>query len=141
MSRRVELKFGVAYGGDKQTVKMAGMEAAAAVPFTLTLDGPRAPQVWLTGFGESALDFELVVWLDVEATRRPSTVKAAYYWALHDALEKYGIQLPFPQRDLHLRSAFGREGDAALLALQERSRPDCRSADPNASGRSDTTSE
>lgn len=139
--RRVKLKFGVAYGSDKQTVKVAGMEAAAAVPYTLTLDGPRAPQVWLTGFGESALDFELVVWLDAEATRRPSTVKAAYYWALHDALEKYGIQLPFPQRDLHLRSVFGREGDDALLALQDRSGRGGRFTDADDAGAADATSD
>jgi len=80
------------------------LEAAAAVPFTLALDGPRGPQVWLSGFGDSSLDFQLVVWLDAEATRRTGSITAAYYWALHTALEKYGIEIPFPQRDLHVRS-------------------------------------
>ncbi len=104
VARRQKIPFGVAYGTDKELVKKAALEAAAAVPFTLSLDGPRAPQVWLTGFGDSSLDFALVVWLNAEATRRVGAITAAYYWALHTALEKYGIEIPFPQRDLHVRS-------------------------------------
>ena len=56
----------------------AALEAASAVPFTLAREGPRRPQVWLTGFGDSSLNFDLVVWLTAEATKRPSAVKAAY---------------------------------------------------------------
>ncbi len=104
VARRQKIPFGVAYGTDKELVKKAALEAAAAVPFTLTLDGPRAPQVWLVGFGDSSLDFQLVVWLNAEATRRVGAITAAYYWALHSAFEKYAIELPFPQRDLHVRS-------------------------------------
>ncbi|KGI76978.1 mechanosensitive ion channel family protein [Oleiagrimonas soli] len=104
VSRRIKVGFGVAYGTDKELVKKAALEAAADVPFTLTNEGPRAPQVWLTGFGDSSLDFKLVVWLNAEATRRPGAVTAAYYWALHTALEKYEIEIPFPQRDLHVRT-------------------------------------
>ncbi|MCW8806788.1 MAG: mechanosensitive ion channel [Rhodanobacter sp.] len=104
VARRLKIPFGVAYGTDKELVKKAGLEAAAAVPFTLSLDGPRGPQVWLTGFGDSSLDFQLVVWLNADATRRPGAVTAAYYWALHTALEKYDIEIPFPQRDLHVKS-------------------------------------
>lgn len=104
VARRQKIPFGVAYGTDKELVKKAALEAAAAVPFTLSLEGPRAPQVWLTGFGDSSLDFQLLVWLNADATRRPGAVAAAYNWALHSSLEKYGIEIPFPQRDLHVRS-------------------------------------
>lgn len=104
VARRQKIPFGVAYGTDKELVKKAALEAAAAVPFTLSLDGSRGPQVWLTGFGDSSLDFQLVVWLNADATRRPGAVTAAYYWALHTALEKYDIEIPFPQRDLHVKS-------------------------------------
>ena len=65
-------------------------------------------------FGDSSLDFELVVWLTAEATKRPGVVKAAYMWALDTALCKYAIQIPFPQRDLNLRSVFGLEKEEAL---------------------------
>lgn len=104
VARRQKIPFGVAYGTDKELVKKAALEAAAAVPFTLSQEGPRAPQVWLVGFGDSSLDFQLLVWLTADATRRPGAVAAAYNWALHSALEKYGIEIPFPQRDLHVRS-------------------------------------
>ncbi|MEM7764180.1 MAG: mechanosensitive ion channel domain-containing protein [Pseudomonadota bacterium] len=102
--RRIRVPFGVAYGTDKELVKKAALEAADSVPHML--DGPRAkpPQVWLTGFGDSSLDFELVVWLRPEAVKRPSAVRADYNWALETALTKYGIEIPFPQRDINIRS-------------------------------------
>lgn len=103
VARRLKVPFGVAYGTDKELVKKAALEAAAEVPFTLSQEGPRGPQVWLDGFGDSSLDFKLVVWLNADATRRPGAVTAAYYWALHTALEKYQIEIPFPQRDLHVK--------------------------------------
>jgi potassium-dependent mechanosensitive channel len=103
--RRTHIKFGVAYGTDKETVRQAGMEAAAEVQWTLENMGPRMPQVWLTGFGDSSLDFELVVWLTEEAVKKPAKVTADYNWALHSALERHGIEIPFPQQDLHLKSS------------------------------------
>ena len=103
--RRTHIKFGVAYGTDKDLVRQAGMEAAAEVKWTLENMGPRMPQVWLVGFGDSSLDFELVVWLTEEAVKKPSKVVADYNWAIHSALERHGIEIPFPQQDLHLKSS------------------------------------
>ncbi len=118
VSRRLHVPFGVAYGTDKETVKRAALEAACEVPFTLSQDGPRKPQVWLTGFGDSSLNYELVVWLTADATKRPGSVLAAYNWALHSALAKYKLEIPFPQRDINVRSLFGLDGDKALQALR-----------------------
>jgi potassium-dependent mechanosensitive channel len=103
--RRLRLPFGVAYGTDKELVRKAGLEAAAAVDHTLTGQPRRDPQVWLVGFGDSSLDFELVVWVTPEGVKRPAAVSAAYYWELETALTKYGIEIPFPQRDLHIKTA------------------------------------
>lgn len=110
VSRRMHIPFGVAYGSDKDLVRKAALEAAEGLSFTLAGNEERTPQVWLVGFGDSALNFELVVWLTASATKRPGAVQAAYNWALHTALEKHGIEIPFPQRDLHVRSLFGRAG-------------------------------
>lgn len=118
VSRRVRIPFGVAYGSDKEVVKRAALEAAAEVPFTLEQEGPRKPQVWLSEFGDSSLNFELVVWLTAEATKRPGAVKAAYNWALHSALARHALEIPFPQQDLHVRSLFGLSGEHALRALR-----------------------
>ncbi len=102
--RRLRIPFGVAYGTEKELVKKAGLEAAGKLDWVYDDGGNRAPQVWLVGFGDSSLDFELVVWLTEEATKRPAKVNADAYWELHTALYKYEIEIPFPQRDLHLRS-------------------------------------
>ena len=102
--RRLRVPFGVAYGTDKELVRQAALEAAEAVPHMLTGKSAKPPQVWLVGFGESSLDFELVVWLSPEAVKRPSAVSADYNWAIETALGKHGIEIPFPQRDLHIRS-------------------------------------
>lgn len=118
VNRRVRVEFGVAYGVDKELVKKAALEAAARVPFTLAMEGEKRPQVWLVGFGESAVQFILAVWLTEEAARRNVAIKAAYLWELDTALKAHGIEIPLPARDLHLRSLFGLAGAEALAALR-----------------------
>ena len=117
---RLHVPFGVDYGVDKDLVKKAALEAAKEVPFTLTGQDRRKPQVWLVEFAESSLKFELVVWLTAEATKHPGAVKAAYIWALDNALRQYGIGVPFPTTDLNIRSLFGLEGRDALQAMRGR---------------------
>lgn len=104
-ARRLRVKFGVAYGSDKEIVKKAALEAAANVEWTFDDGASRKPQVWLTGFGDSSLDFELVIWLQDAAVARPAKVQADYYWHLHTALEKYGLEIPFPQRDVNFSNS------------------------------------
>lgn len=116
-TRRIHVPFSVAYGVDKVRVRDVVLEAAKAVAFTLPDTDSRKTQVWLIGFGDSSLNFELVVWPTVEAVRRPSAMHAAYTWAIEDALRGAGIEIPFPQLDLRIRSLFGREDDAGLQAL------------------------
>lgn len=116
-TRRIHVPFAVAYGADRAEVRDAVLEAARASPFTLPETETRKSQVWLVGFGESGLDFELLVWPTREAVKRPAAMHAAYTWAIADALERKGIEIPFPQTDLRLRSVFGREGDDALRTL------------------------
>lgn len=102
--RRIKVPFAVAYGTDKELVKKAVLEAAERVPHTLNDQSHRPPQVWLVEFGESSLNFELVVWLKPEAVNRPGAVQAAFIWEIHTALVENAIQIPFPQRDLHIKS-------------------------------------
>jgi len=115
--RRVQIPFTVAYGSDKELVKQAALEAAAAVPATLPDVDDRMTQVWLTGFGDSALEFALVVWPSLDAIKRHGSMKASYRWALDDSLRKYGLEVPFPQLDLRMRSYFGHEGQAGMEAV------------------------
>lgn len=103
--RRIHVPFGVAYGTSKELVEKAGLEAAAALPWTFDDKAERKPMVWLVKFGEYRLDFELIVWLTDEAVLRPQKVMADYVWHIHSALERHGIHVPHPQRDLFIKSA------------------------------------
>ena len=118
--RRIHVPFGVAYGTDKDLVRSAVLEAGRAVPHTLLGVKQREPQVWFVGFGNSSLDFELIVWLMPEAVKRPGAVMADYLWEIHTALYKYNIEIPFPQRDIHFRSFFGLKDTRAQEWLEKR---------------------
>ncbi|HWA29856.1 MAG TPA: mechanosensitive ion channel domain-containing protein [Rhizomicrobium sp.] len=116
-TRRIHVPFGVAYGVDKALVRKVVLEAARGVPFTMPDTSTRKNQVWLVGFGDSSLNFELVVWPNIDAVKRPNAMQAAYTWAINDALRSAGIEIPFPQRDIRIRSVFNREGEEAFNAL------------------------
>jgi small-conductance mechanosensitive channel len=117
-TRRIHVPFQVAFGIDKELVREAVLAAAREVPFTLPEDDVHRSQVWLVGFGESALNFELIVWPSLDAVKRPNAMNAAYTWAIDDALRKAGIEIPYPQRELRLRSLFGEEDDDAITTLR-----------------------
>ncbi|WP_293676370.1 mechanosensitive ion channel domain-containing protein [uncultured Phenylobacterium sp.] len=129
-SRRIHVPFNVAYGSDREKVRDAVLAAARSVPFTLPETDAYKSQVWLVGFGESGLKFELLVWPTLEAVKRPAAMHAAYTWAIADALESAGVEVPFPQMDVRLRSLFGREGDGALSALGLNVSPEAEAPPP-----------
>jgi small-conductance mechanosensitive channel len=129
-TRRIHVPFAVALGADKERVRECVLAAAHDVPFTLPDTASRKTQVWMTGYGDSALSFELVVWPTLEAVKRPRAMHAAYTWAIDDALRQAGIEIPFPQREIRVRSFFGEEGEDALTALQLQSAPHAAAAAP-----------
>ena len=67
-----------------------------------TLKDP-APTVFLEKFGENALEFELVVWSS-EKSYRPRSFRSDLNFAIEKKLREAGIEIAFPQRDLHIRS-------------------------------------
>ena len=56
--------------------------------------------------------------LTQDAVKRPSAVHAEYCWAIETALGRHGIEIPFPQRDLNVRSWFGRRDAEGLEAVE-----------------------
>lgn len=102
--RRFRIPFSVAYGSDKDLVRTAVLEAADEVKHTLKTKG-HEPIVWMTGFGDSSLNFILGVWVHPDAVKRPTTLFSDYLWAIDDSFRKHNIEIPFPQRDLHLRTS------------------------------------
>jgi small-conductance mechanosensitive channel len=117
-TRRLHVPFIVAFGVDKAKVRDAVLKAAHQVPFTLADTPRRRTQVWLVGFGDHGLKFELVVWPTVDAVKRPNAAQAAYTWAIEDALRGGNFEIPLPQRELRLRGLFGEQGEDALAALK-----------------------
>ena len=103
LNRRMHIPFGVAYGTNKDLVKECAVKAAHSVSYTLA-GKENEIDVWLVNFGDSSLDFELIVWVGLEGVRTPGKVQAKYLWAIETELGKAGVEIPFPQRDLHVRS-------------------------------------
>ncbi len=96
---RLHLPVGVAYSSDVNQVRSALLEAATEQAEVLPIP---APSVLFKGFGDSAMDFELLVWIR-DPSRQP-VIKSDLYFLIEAALRRYGIEIPFPQRDLHMRS-------------------------------------
>ena len=96
---RLHVPVSVAYGSDINLVKTALLEAIRRHPEVLLR--PK-PEVWFQGFGDSALDFEIMVWTG--DPRKQFRVKSDLNYEIEASLRRYNIEIPFPQRDLNLRS-------------------------------------
>jgi len=96
---RIDVPVGVAYGSDLQKVSAALVQAAKAVKEVLVEPPPRPH---FKGFGDSALDFEIRVWIN-EPHKHPQ-IRSKLNYQIDSAFREHGIEIPFPQRDLRLRS-------------------------------------
>ncbi|HTU43983.1 MAG TPA: mechanosensitive ion channel domain-containing protein [Bryobacteraceae bacterium] len=97
---RISLQLGVSYDSDPKSVRDLLLQVAAQ--HTDVLSDP-APEVIFRDFGDSSLDFELRVWT-VQQVQTPARLKSDLYFAVFEAFQNAEIELPFPQRDLHVRS-------------------------------------
>jgi len=97
---RFRIPIGVAYGSDIETVRQALIAAGREHPNTLS---DPAPSVFLSEFGDSSVNFELVVWSS-EMSGRPRRFKSDLNFAIERKLREAGIEIPFPQRDIYIRS-------------------------------------
>ncbi len=93
------LTVGVSYNSDPTEVRTILQDVAHR--HGLVLKKPE-PIVFFMGFGGSSLDFQLAVWVDDPGTGL--RVSSDLYFMIWNEFEKHGIEIPFPQQDLHLRS-------------------------------------
>lgn len=96
---RIDLPIGASYGADPKLVQKILYDIAEAHP--KVLKNP-APFVFFEGFGESSLDFQLRIFL-ADITNQPF-VSTDIRFAICEEFKKENIEIPFPQRDLHVRS-------------------------------------
>lgn len=97
--RRVEISVGVAYGSNPRQVRQILLDVVKAIPDSLAAP---EPVVLFSGFGESSLNFDLRFW--TANFDRWVVTKSDATYAIHDAFKEAGITIPFPQRDVHVRS-------------------------------------
>src|SRR5213075_164080 len=96
---RFRISVGVAYGSDANKVR--DVLLAVADENSHTLKEP-APNVFLEKFGDSSIDFKLMVWSS-EMSARPSRYRSDLNFAIAEKFREVGIEFPFPQRDVHIR--------------------------------------
>jgi small-conductance mechanosensitive channel len=97
---RFRIPIGVAYGSDVE--KVSQLLIAAGAEDEHSLKDP-APSVFFDGFGDNALNFQLVVWSS-EMSHRPRRYRSDLNFSIERKLREAGIEIPFPQRDVHIRS-------------------------------------
>ncbi|MCT7982279.1 mechanosensitive ion channel [Laspinema sp. A4] len=120
---RLHLPVGVAYTSDVRQVENALLDAAKGHPDVLLVPPPR---VFFKGFGSSSLDFELLIWISEPSQQ--FGIKSDLYFRIFSLLHHVGVEIPFAQRDLHLRSGslpvqLSPELEQALLKWLDRNKP------------------
>ncbi|WP_300363809.1 mechanosensitive ion channel domain-containing protein, partial [Hydrogenimonas sp.] len=106
--RRFDIPFGVAYGSDVDRVIEVVLEAVKQSGFTDILTTPtRRTRVIMTQMNESSVDFELHVWIRGRETLYPKRTRSRFLILIYKTLYANGIEIPFPQRDIHIRSIDG----------------------------------
>ncbi len=103
---RFRIPFGVAYGTDVDKVERVVLEAVKQSGFDdIYRDKKRHERVVMTGMGDSSVDFDLYVWIKGSDIHYPRRTISRFLKLIYKALYANGIEIPFPQRDLHLRSS------------------------------------
>lgn len=119
---RIHIPVSVAYGTDTVLVTEALLAAARTEPMVLSYP---TPKVWFREFGESSLNFELLVWIDQPEESEP--IKSSLNFSINYELHRRQIEVPFPQLDIRVRDT------ERLENLFRRRSPSQKQLDPAAS--------
>ena len=97
---RLRVPVGVAYGSDLEKARELMLAAAADTP--RVLKDPK-PAYLITGFGDNAVNLEVRVWIN-DPQNGIASVKSDLFWGILQRFRDHGIEMPYPQRDVHLKS-------------------------------------
>ncbi|MCU0989575.1 MAG: mechanosensitive ion channel [Xanthomonadales bacterium] len=97
---RLDVEFGVSYDSDPHQVTALAIEAAARCPRVFS---GKKPVCWLTGFGDSSLDFVLRFWID-DPREGLTNIRGVVLLALWDAFKENGIRIPYPHRTVIMKT-------------------------------------
>jgi len=99
---RIHIPVGVAYNSDVEKVKNILLDVANNVSFVIK-EKDKKPTVIFKEFGDSSLNFELLVWINVKKTEIP-LAKSELNFKIWKALKENGIEIPFPQQDVWFKN-------------------------------------
>ncbi len=103
--RRFDIPFSVAYGTQAEKVIDVVLEALQQSDSADLHESPKhKSSVVMVNMNRSSVDFELLVWLEGDNILYPKTTMSRFLILIYNALNANGIKIPFPQRDLHIRS-------------------------------------
>jgi small-conductance mechanosensitive channel len=105
--KRLKIPFGVAYGTDTQTVDEVIIPAIMALEKDfIKNDEDKLPRCVMTSMGDSSVNFELWIWIRVGIKNQtpPGVTMNDILRTIYKALNEHNIQIPFPQRDVHIVS-------------------------------------
>ncbi len=97
---RLNLPIGVSYESDLEKARDLMLEVAQATPRVLM--DPK-PSCLLMGFGDSTINLELRIWIN-DPQNGVGRIKSELNWGIWKAFREHGIELPFPQRDIHVKN-------------------------------------
>ncbi|MDP4858318.1 MAG: mechanosensitive ion channel, partial [Desulfobacterales bacterium] len=98
---RIAVPVGVSYDADPRVVEKILLDVASKEPMVTDY---QMPVVRFVEYGDNSINFDLLVWIDVRVTPRRK-LRSGLYFTIFDELKKAGIEIPYPQRDLHIRSS------------------------------------
>jgi small-conductance mechanosensitive channel len=97
---RIDVPFGASYDADPHKISAVAIEAAATVPRVVE---SQMPVCWLTAFGDSSLDFLLRFWIR-DPQNGLTNVRGAVLLAVWDAFKANGIGIPYPHREVIMKT-------------------------------------
>jgi len=104
---RLHIPFGVAYGSDVKKLESIILELASNLPDVVKNDPAHQASIWFKAMADSSLNFELLVWVNGNVIFNANRKKSDCTYAIHKALLDNGYEIPFPQRDIHIKSMPG----------------------------------
>lgn len=104
-SGRIEIPVGVAYNTDLRRAEKLMLEATDCCDFISNRSGKK-PQVFLRDYGDNSVNFMVTFWMDDVTTGR-WRAQSDVMFAIWEKFQQHDIEIPFPQRDLHIKSGLG----------------------------------
>lgn len=97
---RLKVAVGIAYGSDVELAEKLMLQAAQEHP---RVHNEPEPSVWLTAFGDSAIQFEIQLWID-DPEAGVGNIRSDVLKRIWGLFKNHGVQLPYPQRDIHVKA-------------------------------------